>query len=488
MAADFFISRAGPDAQWAQWIAQVLEDAGYSVILQDWDFRPGNDFVALMDNAMRGAKRTIAVLSRHYDVALFTVPEWTHAVAQDPTGRQAKLVPVRVDDIVPEGIFKTRVFIDLHGALAEEKEARRRLLDGLERGRKKGVPVAFPGAAVTARFPGALPPVWRLPSARNPVFVGRGRELLEIGRHFAADEPPPLVVAIVGMGGVGKTAIAVEHAHRQRDYYKVVWWVRGERRETVAADLALLAVKLELAGDDDGIAVRVEAARGWLASHDRWLLIIDDAPDVGVIRQALPAGGGGHVMLTSRLTSWRRTAAVVEVAPLQEDAGADLVARRSGQPRDGAFGNLSRVLGGLPVALELAGAFLEQQGLTATEYLQRLHRHGGLPFDDPAYQPPDYQLPLNAVWRESFNLVQAQSATAGDLLRFAAHLAPDDVPRSALTLGAKRLPAALSLVAGDVDQLTDLVARPRAFSLVSTVDDGFSMHRLFQAILRKSMH
>ena len=108
MAVDFFISRAGPDAAWAQWIADRLGRAGYSVVLQDWNFRPGHDFVAEMDRAMRSATRTIAVLSRSYDRALFTVPEWANAVARDPTGEQALLVPVRVDDIAPEGIFRTR--------------------------------------------------------------------------------------------------------------------------------------------------------------------------------------------------------------------------------------------------------------------------------------------------------------------------------------------------------------------------------------------
>src|SRR5438876_10883938 len=115
MPTDFFISRTGADAQWAKWIGQVLEEAGYSVILQDWDFHAGEDFVAKMDAAMRSSDRTIAVLSRNYDHALFTVPEWTNAIARDPTGRDAVLLPVRVDDIVPEGIFKTRVYIDLFG-------------------------------------------------------------------------------------------------------------------------------------------------------------------------------------------------------------------------------------------------------------------------------------------------------------------------------------------------------------------------------------
>ena len=253
MAVDFFISRTGADSQWGQWIGKVLNEAGYTVILQDWDFHPGQDFIAEMDRAMRTSARTIAVLSRAYDEALYTVPEWTNAIARDPIGRDAILVPVRVDDIVPEGIFKTRVYIDL--VSANEEEAKRRLLAGIKRNVDRPTSIAFP--VITARFPGALPPLWRTPSERNPVFTGRQAELNRIKECFQSTEPPPVTVILSGMGGVGKTALAVEYAHRERDYYKVVWWIRAERQEIVSADLALLAERLDLAGSGDEIKVEL---------------------------------------------------------------------------------------------------------------------------------------------------------------------------------------------------------------------------------------
>lgn len=483
MPADFFISRTGVDSRWGQWIGKVLNDAGYTVILQDWDFRPGQDFVANMDEAMRTSTRTIAVLSRAYDQALFTVPEWTNAIARDPTGRDAVLVPVRVDNIVPEGIFKTRVYIDLVGA--DEEDAKRRLLDGIKREVTKHASVAFP--VVTARFPGALPPVWRTPSERNPLFTGRRTELGLISERFQSKEPPPLVVILTGMGGIGKTALAVEYAHRERDYYKVVWWVRAERRETVAADFALLAERLEIAGGGDDVKVRVDAARDWLIQHDRWLLVIDDSEDSNVARLAIPPGGGGHVLITSQYTAWRRTGAVIELAPLSEVSAVDLLVRRSGQKAGDTDLKLVNALGGLPLAVELAGAFLERQGIQSGEYLERLQRHSGLPMDDVAYRPPDYRVGFNAVWAESFRLLEAESAAASDLLALSAYFAPDDIPRPALMRGAHRLPGPLAAIVNDADALADLIARPRSLSLVITSGDGFSIHRLIQAVLRESL-
>jgi len=471
MARDFFISRAGADEKWGKWIAKELTEAHYTVVLQDWDFRPGQDFVAQMDSAMRTCDRTIAVLSRAYDQALFTVPEWTYAIARDPTGRNATLVPVRIEEFVPEGIFKSRIFIDLVGL--EPDEARKRLLEGIEREPAR-TSIQFPGA-FTTRLGGVLPPVWRAPSERNPVFTGRDEELKQIRESFRSPDPPPLIVAITGLGGVGKTALAVDYAHRESAHYKVVWWVRAQSRETIIADLALLAEQLEIADQGEELFQRAEAAHKWLAERDAWLLLVDDASDPAIARLAIPPGGDGRVIVTSQSPAWRRHAtAVVALHPLADEPATDLLARRSGQIANVASVSLVRLLGGLPLAIELAGAFLEQQGLAPAEYVERVRRHGGLPVDEARYHPPDYRMALNAVWAESFRVVAARSPAASELLRLSAYLAPDDIPRPALVRGA-------------ADRLADLLAIPRAFSLVAPLGDGFSMHRLVQAELRDSM-
>lgn len=207
-----------------------------------------------------------------------------------------------------------------------------------------------------------------------------------------------------------------------------------------------------------------------------------------VARFAIPAGGGGHVLLTSRRLTWRRQGVVIELTPLGDDSAADLLARRSGQSPSPASLILVKALGGLPLAVELAGAFLEQQGLEPTEYMERLRQRGGLPPDDAGYRPPDYDLGLNAVWGESFRIVTADSAAGSDLLRLSAYLAPDDIPRPALVRGSRRLPQPLGSIAADPDRVADLVALPRALSLVTTSGDGFSMHRLVQAALRDSLN
>jgi hypothetical protein len=139
VAADFFVSYTSVDEAWAEWIAGQLEDAGYSVVLQAWDFGPGGDFVHQMQQATSMAGRTVAVLSPDYFRSRFGEAEWRAAFAKDPTGELGLLVPIRVRDFAPSGLLASRVYIDLVGV--DEHTAAVRLRSGVgraERGRRGG--------------------------------------------------------------------------------------------------------------------------------------------------------------------------------------------------------------------------------------------------------------------------------------------------------------------------------------------------------------
>jgi len=150
---DFFISYTSPDRRWAEWIAWQLEEAGYSVIVQAWDFVAGRNFVHEMQMAAQRARRTIAVLTPAYLVAPFPAAEWEAAFRDDPTGAERKLVPVRVERCQPDGILASIVWVDLLGL--DEEAARERLLAGMRDRAKPSEPPSFPGHAATS--PPAFP-------------------------------------------------------------------------------------------------------------------------------------------------------------------------------------------------------------------------------------------------------------------------------------------------------------------------------------------
>ena len=128
---DFFISYTGVNRSWAEWIAVQLEAAGYSTVLQAWDFRPGKDFLHEMQQATSSAGRTIAVLSPAYFGSAFSEAEWRAAFFKDPTGELGSLVPVRVQPCAPPGLLASRVYVDLVDT--DEDTAKRLLLTGVGR-------------------------------------------------------------------------------------------------------------------------------------------------------------------------------------------------------------------------------------------------------------------------------------------------------------------------------------------------------------------
>src|SRR5215475_2150909 len=158
---DFFISYTSVDRSWAEWIAWQLEAAGYTTVIQAWDFRPGSNFVLDMQQAATTSGRTIAVLSPAYLQSGFTAAEWASAFASDPTGTQGLLLPVRIRDCALRGLLRPIVYIDLRGL--EEEAARERLRAGVRRQRMKPTrEPGFPGhtsgsLAAPPLFPGSLP-------------------------------------------------------------------------------------------------------------------------------------------------------------------------------------------------------------------------------------------------------------------------------------------------------------------------------------------
>jgi hypothetical protein len=140
---DFFISYNSADQAWAEWIAGQLEVAGYSTVIQAWDFRPGNNFVLAMQKAATEAQSTLIVLSPDWLTAQFTWPEFAAAFAQDPTSEKRKVMPVRVRPCDLSGLLRAIVYIDLVGV--EEAEARQRLLEGVDLKPKPRKPRPFPG-------------------------------------------------------------------------------------------------------------------------------------------------------------------------------------------------------------------------------------------------------------------------------------------------------------------------------------------------------
>ena len=487
---DFFISRNGADKGWAEWIAWQLEEAGYSAVLQDWDFRPGQNFVLQMDQATQVAERTIAVLSPDYLAADFTAPEWAAAFVKDPQGRESRLITVRVRECSPDGLLQAVIYIDMVGMT--EEDAQKRLLDGVKPGRAKpSTPPSFPGESSRAvpqrpRFPGALPPIWNVPHLRNRNFTGREDLLRQLRTTLASGQHAALTQAITGLGGVGKTQLALEYTYRHTGDYDLVWWMRAEEPATLASDYAQLATELALPVKDIPSQPEVIAAvRRSLGQKGGWLLVFDNAGSPEEIRPYLPQSATGHVLVTSRDPNWKEIAFAIPIVVWKREESVEFLCRRTEQTDKATAAELATELGDLPLALDQAAAYTEATAKTLGEYLA-LFRHVDLELMKHG-RPATYRDTVTTTWRLAFEQVQATSPTGADLLRLCAFLAPDDIPKEIFIDGREWLPEPLSLAAADPLGVDQAVTVLRHYSLVNVDHGALSVHRLVQAVQRNEM-
>ncbi|HEU5382889.1 MAG TPA: tetratricopeptide repeat protein, partial [Ktedonobacteraceae bacterium] len=352
----------------------------------------------------------------------------------------------------------------------------------------------------------ALPKIWQIPYQRNPVFTGRDdllhtlTDLLQTGQSAVLSQPQ--TQAISGLGGIGKTQLAVEYAYRTSQKYQAVFWVSAETQETLVSGYVTLAEALHLREkEEQDQNVIVQLIRHWLQTHTHWLLILDNADNLSLVAPLLPPVYGGQVLLTTRAHTTGRFAHRIEISTLTNAEGSLLLLRRAGVlAEQGALEEaseqevalarqISAALGDLPLALEQAGAYIEETQCSLSGYLDLYHEHQTDLLERRGQITTDYPASVVTTWSLSFKKIEQENPSATDLLQICAFLAPEDIPEEIFILGASEFGPNLACFSKSTLKLDEAIEAVLKFSLLQRNPHTrtLNIHRLVQAVLKMRM-
>ena len=334
----------------------------------------------------------------------------------------------------------------------------------------------------------------------NEYFTGRKKQLSQLAKNLKLDSPTVITQTISGLGGVGKTQIALQYAYEFRNRYDSIIWLRADTEQTLTADLDQITQRLNLP------PAKLEQNRAnlirWLTDHRKWLLVFDNADDPRRITSYLPPQGTGHILITSRATNFQDipNARTIPIDKMTQPEAQAFLLRRTNLKRTNAnkaaAGKLAADLDYLPLALEQAAAYVFALKITFEEYLDQYESIGTKIFEDKRARPrTGYDKSIHNTWSMNFAQVEKESPASADLLNLSAFLHPDSIPffliiESTEHLGPKIAAAFEQNPKNPKLTLAELIEPLTRFSLITRHKDkdAFSIHRLLQQVIRDTLN
>jgi len=356
----------------------------------------------------------------------------------------------------------------------------------------------------------SLSPYWMIPFQRNHFFTGRDEILETLHKRLCGGEMVTLTqsYALHGLGGIGKTQIALEYAYRHALEYSAIFWIEAETLESIVVSLVHIGDVLQLPEREvSDLQHIVIAVQRWLSTHNQWLLIWDNLEEMDLLQRFLPPTRQGAILITTRCQIFGTLAVGLELTAMGQEEGVLFLLRRAkvlgseatsehmhqfAQRLPGEYAaaeELVQMMDGLPLALDQAGAYIDETGCSLSGYLQRYDQQQQQFLDRRGAFGGDHPHSVVATFRISCQRVEESNRAALELLRICAFLSPDAIPEELFVKGASHLGPLLGPVASDLRQLDLALAALRRVSLVQRHPETqtLSLHRLVQIVLQEEM-
>jgi tetratricopeptide (TPR) repeat protein len=372
------------------------------------------------------------------------------------------------------------VYVDLVGL--PEHEAEEVLLGALADTPTRPASAAFPGLAPEGEaqspvtFPGGLASIWHVPRSRSRHFVGRASELDALD---AKKRESALTISVLsGLGGVGKSHLAVEHAYRCGTSLRLVWWFESGGNRSLPSQYLDLADALGVVVEDpESPLAAFDAVVAWLARETSWLLIFDDADSPETIAALVPQVGGGQIVVTTRNPNWGALGEAFDLRPLEREQSTSLLTSRQVEGAQETLDELAAELGGLPLALVQAASYMEATQLDARGYLDLFReRRAEVLRRGEVLEYPDT---VATTWELSYRRLAEIAPDALYVLHVLAYMGPAALPRDVVAADLLG-----EVFGGDALPLQDALGALRRYSLVELTSDSVWVHQLVQVMVR----
>jgi tetratricopeptide (TPR) repeat protein len=329
--------------------------------------------------------------------------------------------------------------------------------------------------------------IWGGVPIRNPDFTGRQSLLDDLGEALHSNSKASVLPQTLhGLGGVGKTQLAVEYVYRNADRYDLVWWIAAEQVSRVLASLAGLGDRLGLPPSQDLMDTARTVLDALATSTLRWLLVFDNADQPDDIARLVPSAGG-HVIITSRNQAWARLGDAIEVDVFRRDESIELLRKRGEGISVEDADRLAEKLGDLPLALEQAATWQSATGMPVAEYLQLFDEHVRELLSEG--KPTTYPTTVAALISLAVDRLRAEAPAAAQLLELFAYFGAEPVSATLLRRGREAdLSQPLKRALREPIYLSRTIRELRRYGLAK-VDpkQTIQVHRLVQLVVREGL-